>query len=92
MAPHRQPLTVESNNRIVAEIDIPFVQVRYGVEIDGPHHLLPNVAAADRTRDRALHRLGWVIDRFFWFEVEDRPRWFVTQVQRRLEERARPTP
>lgn len=79
-----KPLSVEVDGRLTAEIDIPFDRIRYGVEIDGPHHLLPNVAAADRARDRKLERVGWTIDRFYWFEVEDRPAYFVAEVQRRL--------
>ena len=84
--PHRQPLTIESDGRMVGEIDIPFPTCLYGVEVDGPHHLLPDVAAADRQRDRALQRIGWTIDRFFWFELEERPEWFVAQVLSRLGE------
>ena len=84
---HPKPLAVEHNGRILAELDIPFPQILYAVEVDGPHHLLPGVAAADRQRDRALHRIDWRIDRFFWFEVEDRPEWFVGQVRKAVAER-----
>ena len=87
---HRQPLTVEHSGRLIAEIDIPLIDSRYGVEIDGPHHLLANVAAADRARDRELQRLGWIVDRFFWFELEERPGWFVEQVTRRVAELTHP--
>lgn len=82
--PHSRPLAVEVRGRPIAEIDIPFPSILYGVEVDGPHHLLPDVAAADRARDRTLDRQGWVIDRFYWFELEERPAWFVTEVTRRL--------
>ncbi len=82
LQPHGKPLAVESAGRLIAEIDIAFPDVFYGAEIDGPHHLLPNVAAADRNRDRQLQRLGWTIDRFYWFELEQRPAWFVDQVTR----------
>ena len=83
---HPKPLTVEHNGRMVAELDIPFPEILYAVEVDGPHHLLPDVAAADRQRDRALKRINWRIDRFFWFEVEDRPEWFVNQVRKAVAE------
>lgn len=86
---HRKPLTVEHNGRLIAELDIPFVDIRYAVEVDGPHHLLPHVAAADRQRDRALQKISWWVDRFFWFEVEDRPAWFVSQVRKAVAERSR---
>ena len=83
-APHRRPLTVEESGRLLAEIDIAWPDLFYGVEIDGPHHLLADVAAADRIRDRQLEGIGWKIDRFFWFEVEDRADWFVAEVTRGL--------
>lgn len=85
--PHRRPLTIETAGGLAAEIDLAFPGVLYGVEIDGPHHLLADVAAADRIRDRRLRRAGWEIDRFFWFELEERPTWFVNEVARRLAER-----
>lgn len=84
MAPGSKPLPVEVDGRLIAEIDIPFESLHYGVEIDGPHHLLPEVAAADRARDRRLERAGWTIDRFYWFEVEERPAYVVAEVQRRV--------
>lgn len=85
LRPHRQPLAVEAEGRLIGEIDIPFIDVHYGVEVDGPHHLLPDVAAADRMRDRQLNRVGWSIDRFYWFEIEERPEWFVSEVRRGLD-------
>lgn len=84
-----KPLPIEVAGRLIAEIDIPFAPHRYGVEVDGPHHLLPNVAAADRARDRTLEQVGWKIDRFYWFEVEERAAYFVAEVQRALARRAR---
>lgn len=85
--PHHRPLAVELAGRLAAEIDIAFPRVMYGAEIDGPHHLLADVASADRARDRLLERAGWTIDRFFWSEVEAKPQWFVAQVRRRLADR-----
>lgn len=85
---HRKPLAIEHQGRLVAELDIPFPELHYAVEIDGPHHLLPHVAAADRQRDRLLGTVGWRIDRFFWFEIEERGAWFVSQVRTAISERA----
>lgn len=82
--PHHEPFAVTRGGRTIAEIDIPFLDVRYGVEVDGPHHLDPAVAANDRARDRELSRCGWTIDRFLWHEIEDHPDAFVREVTTRL--------
>lgn len=86
LAAWKRPYTVEVRSKAIAEIDIAFEPILYGVEVDGPHHLIPQVAAADRDRDRRLGRIGWTIDRFFWFEIEDRGDWFRSQVARRIAE------
>lgn len=80
LRPHPRPLLVEHRGSRIAEIDIPFPQVRYGVEVDGPHHLLAEVADADKRRDRRLSRLGWVVDRFSIDEIAKAPQDFVAQV------------
>ena len=83
LRPHHEPLRIDDEHgKPIAEIDIAFPGLMLGIEIDGPHHLLPHVAAADRQRDRQLASLGWRIERFYWFEVEERRAWFVAQVQR----------
>lgn len=85
LTPYPRPLLIEDRGTRVAEIDIPFPQVRYGVEVDGPHHQLPEVAAADKRRDRRLAQLGWVIDRFGVDEIEQSPQAFVRQVSAGLQ-------
>ena len=85
---HAKPLAVEHKGRLLAELDISWPDILYAVEADGPHHLLAPVAAADRQRDRELERIHWRIDRFFWFEIEQRPDWFVSQVRAAVEERS----
>jgi hypothetical protein len=82
-----RPGPVIHHDRPVAEVDIPFFDLCYGVEIDGPPHLLPEQAARDRARDRMLARTcGWAIDRYLWFELEDDPERFVREVKARLRE------
>lgn len=80
-----RPEPVLRHGRPVAEIDLPFFEVDYGLEIDGPHHLLPKQAAADRARDRTLAQTSGIdIDRYLWFELEEEPRRFVREVVARL--------
>lgn len=85
LRPLHHPQPIVSKERVVAEVDIPFFDVRYGVEVDGPPHLLPAQAARDSARDRMLRRdCDWTIDRFWWFELEDDPQQFVREVVARL--------
>lgn len=80
-----RPGPVILHDRPVAEIDLPFYDVSYGVEIDGPPHLLREQAARDTVRDRMLGReCDWTIERFFWFELEEHPKRFVHAVVARL--------
>ena len=62
--PYRRPYPVRRNGRVIAEIDVAYPEVLYGAEVDGPHHQLAAVAAADKARDRQLTRMGWIVDRF----------------------------
>lgn len=83
--PHRRPFAVVVDDLLLGEIDIAFVAVRYGVEIDGPHHLLAEVVRSDKARDRRLRARGWQIDRFTVEDVEQTPQAFVNAVRRGLE-------
>jgi len=84
LRPACRPYAVKHHSRTIAEIDVAFTEVKYGAEIDGPHHQLPEVVIADKQRDRQLHRLGWTIDRFTAAEVEADPAAFVTAVKQGL--------
>lgn len=64
------PHTVYRQGQPAAEIDIAHPPLSYGVEVDGPVHLWPERRAADAQRDRELGRDGWVIDRYWWYEIE----------------------
>lgn len=82
LAPHPRPYPVRERGATVAEIDLAYPPILYGVEVDGPHHRLADVAQADRVRDRKLRRLGWTIDRFTVEEIEADPEGFVNEVRR----------
>ncbi len=82
--PYPRPYPVRLGTRIIAEIDVAFPRRLYGAEIDGPHHLLPEVAVADKSRDRQLARLGWTIERFSADAVTGDPEWFANEVRKGL--------
>ncbi|MEE8601138.1 endonuclease domain-containing protein [Euzebya tangerina] len=66
----------------VAQVDLCVDDSRLIVEIDGPHHWLPEVAAADRVRDRRLRSLGWTVIRFSVYEVDENLRAVVDEIAR----------
>lgn len=78
---HPRPLLLEHGRRRIGEIDLAVCALRYGAEVDGPHHLEDGVAEQDRARDRSLGRLGWTIDRFPADLVRDHPTAFVEAVR-----------
>lgn len=84
IAIHPSPYAVHEGDRVIGEIDLAVPARRYGGEIDGPHHDLPEVVAADKQRDRALRRLGWTIDRFPVELVAEHPEQFVREFRQGL--------
>lgn len=45
-------------------LDFAYVDALLAIEVDGPYHGLPDVAARDRRRDAFLRSLGWEVLRF----------------------------
>lgn len=84
--PHPRPYPVfDRGDHPLAEIDVAVPEFLYGAEIDGPHHDLPEQQAADKARDRELHRRGWHIDRFPVEMVSQEPARFQHEVAQGLE-------
>ncbi len=82
LRPEPRPYVVMKDGIRLAEIDIAFPPLLYGVEIDGPHHLMPAMVQADKVRDRQLEQQQWRIDRFSADEVCRRPELFAAAVRR----------
>ena len=81
LAPYPRPYPLKVEGAIIAEIDLAYPKILYGVEIDGPHHRLVEVARADKARDRLVARQSWRIDRFTVEEVRADPKGFVEEVR-----------
>lgn len=67
-------------------IDFAYPVVRLAIEVDGPHHRLPEVKARDARRDRRLRQLGWTVDRFDEDEITYHPERVLVAIRRRLVE------
>lgn len=67
-------------------IDFAYPLVKLAIEVDGPHHRLPEVKARDARRDRRLRQLGWTVDRFDEDEITYHPERVLVAIRRRLVE------
>lgn len=84
-----RPYRVIVSGRVIGELDVAVPRLKYGVEIDGPHHLFGEQPAVDRARDRNLAREGWLVDRFLTTTIDDNPRRFGHEVHQSVVSRAR---
>lgn len=69
-------------------VDLCFPEAKIAVEPDGPHHLLPSVAAYDRQRDADLNLEGWIV---FHVYENTRPDDFIPRLRIALKKRATDT-
>ena len=53
-------------------LDFALPDVLVAIEVDGPHHRLPENAARDLERDLSLHDAGWMVFRVDAYADEDR--------------------
>jgi hypothetical protein len=77
-----RPFVVLRGTRPLAEIDLAIPAIKYGLEIDGPHHLLEQQQRQDEERDRELRDDGWRIDRVLWDTVLADPQAFARKIAR----------
>lgn len=67
-------------------IDFAYPAVKLAIEIDGPHHRLPENRARDLRRDRRLRAMGWTVVRFDQEAVLYRPDVVLLAIRRLLVE------
>lgn len=76
-----RPFLIEFNGARLGEADLAVLRLRYDIEIDGPHHLLPAQRQRDDHRDRLLRRqAGWEVERFSTELIDLRPTVFKARV------------
>lgn len=68
---HDGPLRLRNKaGRVIAKTDLAVMDVRLDIEVDGPHHFLPEQQRKDRIRDRDMLAIGWHVIRFSVYEID----------------------
>jgi hypothetical protein len=80
---------VLDGDRFVAEVDLAYPAARIAIEVDGRVHLESDVRERDLPRQNDLVLSGWIVLRFTWARLRDRPESIVAEVNAAL--RARTT-
>ncbi len=76
--------------RLIAEVDLAWPEVRLCVELDGwMHHGSRAAFARDRVRDRTLFGLGWMVMRYTWQDVTVDRESMIDELARAYDSRAR---
>lgn len=84
-------LTLGSGRDVI--IDVVFRDLKLAVEVDGRSiHDRAVQSEADKERDRELQKLGWVILRFVWRDVCDRPHLVLRDIRAVIARRHGPLP
>lgn len=69
------------DGRLIRPGDLVLPEIRFDLELDGPHHWMPEQAAIDRRNDTALRGDDWVVERVPVYDIDDRPELFVAEIR-----------
>ena len=72
---------VMDGDRFISEVDLAFPDLRIAIELDGGHHLHPDVRERDLTKQNDLMLNGWVVLRFTYARFRDRPAAVIAEVR-----------
>lgn len=89
--PHAEPYDLYAGGVLIAQLDVAFLVEKVDVEVDGPHHFLPEQVLRDRKRDARVRAEGWEVLRFTVFEVEADPIGVARQIIAALRRRRQPS-
>ncbi|MFM1965202.1 MAG: hypothetical protein RL134_927 [Actinomycetota bacterium] len=79
----------DGSGRVVAEIDFAHVGLRIAIEVDGrAHHSDRRSFERDRARQNALTLGGWLVLRFTWEQITQRPHEVIAAVLAAVRQRA----
>ena len=72
-------------------LDVAFPETRVAVEVDGwAWHMDAGRAQADKRRQNALVRSGWIVLRYTWHDLVQRPQTVIAEIRHAVEGAARP--
>ncbi len=72
---------VLDGERFVAEVDLAYPALKIAIELDGRHHLKPEVRERDLARQNDLVLLGWTVLRFSWERFAAHPERVLSEVR-----------
>lgn len=75
---------IRDDQGILARVDILFTRERVVIEIDGRQFHGTDRFQLDRDRDNLLHSAGYLVLRFTWHDLTQRPRQMVAQIEQVL--------
>jgi hypothetical protein len=87
MVPHPHPYPVEHDGRLIAELDIAFIEPKVGIPIQGPHHLEEDQRRFDEDQRYELESIGWWIIPADEKRLKEQAHLFVKQVRDALRKR-----
>jgi len=72
---------LEENGRLIDRVDFIYPEQRLVVEVDGTRwHAGRRARTRDAERDNYLNIRGWIVLRFTWFDLVERPDYVVEQI------------
>ncbi len=72
---------VFDGRRFVAEVDLAYPDLRIAIEPDGSSHLERDVRERDLPRQNDLVLLGWIVLRFTWKRLTERPESVIAEIR-----------
>jgi len=86
--PVLQHRVYDEEGRLLAEMDLAYLEHLVDFEVDGSVHLRPDVRANDEARDHDMRQRGWTVRRIWWEIPVRHPDEFVRIVHQTLKEAA----
>lgn len=79
----------DATHRVIAEIDFAHMDLRIAIEVDGrAHHMDRTAFERDRVRQNVLMLQGWLVLRFTWEQITQRPHEVLAAVRAAVAQRA----